>query len=74
MHKGPETDEERVRYDLSIVLQHIGDYERAKAKAKTTEQELKNIRNDEVDLSQIAQKKKEKKKNMSDIFNDLYVE
>lgn len=39
--KGPKTDSERVNYDLSIVVQHIPDYLKAKAKIEAEEAERK---------------------------------
>lgn len=74
MHKGPETDEERVRYDLAIVLQHIGDYERAKAKAESEKNEaIENAATgyDEVDMTRVGKTPTKIKRDLSDIANDI---
>ena len=74
-HKGPADDNARLVYDLAILVGKVPSYLTYKEKQKTTVIELaRNTSYDEVDMSRIGQQKKEVKKDISDIFNDLYVE
>lgn len=74
-HKGPQNDETRLVYDLAILVQKIPSYLAYKEKQKATAIELtRNASHNEVDMSRIGQQKKEIKKDISDIFNDLYIE
>ena len=74
-HKGPDNDNARLMYDLAILIGKMPNYLAYKAKQEATAREL--VQNDnyqDVDMSRIGQKKQEKKEDISDIFDDLYVE
>lgn len=71
---GPNTDAERVNYDLSIVAGHIGDYKKAKAKEKAmeAERELKAKENINIDYSKVQAKKESSGLgDISDLIDDL---
>lgn len=72
-NKGPSNDEQRLNYDLAIVLKHIGDYKNAQEKKEMNIQEVRrNVSFNEIDTSKIGQKKTEKKEDVSDIFDDFF--
>ena len=48
--RGPKTDAERINYDLSIVLSHVGDYLKAKAKHEAEEAERRAREKDKVKI------------------------
>lgn len=58
-HKGPKNDAARLNYDLSILLGHIGDYEKylAKTKAEEEEKKAKEKENINIDYSKVQAKK-----------------
>lgn len=69
------TGDKRINYDLAIVVRKVPEYLAGKEKKKTAAIELaRNTVHEEVDMSRIGQQKKEVKKDISDIFNDLYIE
>lgn len=74
-HKGPQNDEARLAYDLAILVGKVPSYLAYKEKQKVTAIELaRNMSYNEVDMSRIGQQKKEVKNDISDVFNDLYIE
>ena len=74
-HKGPKNDSERIIYDLAIVLRHLEDYFTWKAKSEANKKEVvRNATYDEIDMSKLGKVKQEQKEDISDIFDDLYVE
>lgn len=74
-HKGPDNDNARLMYDLAILIGKMSNYLAYKAKQEATARELvQNANYQDVDMSRIGQKKQEKKEDISDIFDDLYVE
>lgn len=74
-HKGPQNDEARLVYDLAILVGKVPSYLAYKEKQKVTAIELaRNTSYNEVDMSRIGQQKKEVKNDISDVFNDLYIE
>ena len=74
-HKGPDNDNARLMYDLAILIGKMPNYLAYKAKQEATARELvQNANYQDVDMSRIGQKKQEKKEDISDIFDDLYVE
>lgn len=78
--KGPTNDEDRIYYDLAIVLKHVPDYLKAKAKREVEEAAVK--RNAEVIYAEMNMQNMPKqqplqtqeKEDMSDLFDYLYVE
>ena len=69
------TGDQRINYDLAIVVRKVPEYLAGKEKKKTAAIEFaRNTIHEEVDMSRIGQQKKEVKKDISDIFNDLYIE
>ena len=74
-HKGPKNDSERIIYDLAIVLRHLEDYFTWKAKSEANKKEVvRNATYDEIDMSKLGKVQQEQKEDISDIFDDLYVE
>ena len=74
-HKGPQNDEARLVYDLAILVGKVPSYLAYKEKQKAAAIELaRNVSYDEVNMSKIGQQKQENKNDISDIFNDLYIE
>ena len=72
-NKGPKNDDERLNYDLAIVLKHVPQYLAYEAKNKAVAAEIKNTSAfEDIDLSRIGQKKTEKKNDVSDIFDDFF--
>lgn len=72
-NKGPKNDDERLNYDLAIVLKHVPQYLAYEAKNKAVVAEIKNTSAfEDIDLSRIGQKKTEKKNDVSDIFDDFF--
>lgn len=72
-NKGPKNDDERLNYDLAIVLKHVPQYLAYEAKNKAVAAEIKNASAfEDIDLSRIGQKKTEKKNDVSDIFDDFF--
>ena len=62
-------------YDLAILIGKMPNYLAYRAKQEATARELvQNANYQDVDMSRIGQKKQEKKEDISDIFDDLYVE
>ena len=74
-HTGPSNDEQRLFYDFAILVSKVPSYLSYKEKVKVLEDEMKRYAYDnEVDMKKIAQAKQENKKDISDIFDDLYIE
>ena len=72
-NKGPKNDDERLHYDLAIVLKHGPQYLAYEAKNKAVAAEIKNTSVfEDIDLYRIGQKKTEKKNDVSDIFDDFF--
>ena len=70
---GPQDGEQRLRYDLAIVMSKIPLYLNHIEKTNTNIKEIiNNISYDEVDMSKVGQKKTEKKEDISDIFDDFF--
>ena len=66
-HKGPKTDLERANYDLSIVVGHIGDYEKAKAKEKAAETEKELKATTKIDYNSLTHRSEVKNEGLDDI-------
>lgn len=66
-HKGPKTDLERANYDLSIVVGHIGDYEKAKAKEKAAEAEKELKATTKIDYNSLTNRSEVKNEGLDDI-------
>ncbi len=72
-NKGPKSDDERLNYDLAIVLKHVPQYLAYEAKNKLVAAEIKNTSVfEDIDLYRVGQKKTEKKNDVSDIFDDFF--
>lgn len=72
-NKGPKNDDERLNYDLAIVLKHVPQYLAYEAKNKAVAAEIKNTSVfEDIDLYRIGKKKTEKKNDVSDIFDDFF--
>ena len=72
--KGPQTDADRLNYDLAIVLHHIPDYLKAKAKhdAEEAERQVKAKENINIDYSKVQAKKESTGLgDISDLIDDL---
>lgn len=72
---GPSSEEDRLIYDVAILLSHTSSYIKSQQKSDTTVEEIKSyISHDEVDMSRIGQSKQTTKRDISDISDDLFVE
>ena len=73
---GPKTDSERVNYDLAIVVNHIPDYLKAKARHDAEEAERKEREKEKSRINYkniyIEPKKKEGIGNLADILDEFF--
>ena len=71
-NKGPKTNFDRINYDLAIVLNHIGDYEKhiAKLEAEEAERKARAQSHPKINYDNIPQKQ-EKAENKFDDISDL---
>lgn len=75
-NKGPTDDSARLMYDLAILIGKIPNYLAYKEKQKAAEIEMSNAFsfNNDVDMSRIGQGKQIRKKDISDISDDIFTE
>ena len=75
-NKGPADDNARLVYDLTILISKLPNYLAYKEKQKISKNEMaKNaLSNDDVDMSKIGQGKQIKRKDISDISDDIFTE
>lgn len=74
-NRGPKDDEQRLIYDLSIVIQKVPSFLKHQAHSNMNAMELSvQVTNEDIDMSKFVQPKQEEKIDISDIFDDLYVE
>ena len=75
-NKGPQDDTARLMYDLAILIGKIPNYLAYKAKQKVAINEMARtgISNDDIDMSKIGQGKQIKRKDVSDISDDIFTE
>lgn len=77
-NKGPQNDEQRLNYDLAIILQHVGDYKKHIEKEKATREEIiqatrKQPKIDYSSLSKNTQVKTEiDTSDMSVLINEIF--
>lgn len=57
-HRGPTTDEQRINYDLAIIIQHIGDYQRniTQEKLEAIEKKAQQDNTVEIDYNKVQRK------------------
>lgn len=69
------TGDQRVIYDLAIVVNQFPKWKSAKIKAEKDKQEFINsVKFDDIDMSRIGQSNKTVKTDISDISDDIFVE
>lgn len=75
-NKGPADDNARLMYDLAILIGKVPQFLAYREKHKVAKNEMTRafVSNDDVDMSKIGHGKQEKKKDISDISNDIFVE
>ena len=75
-NKGPTDDNSRLRYDLAVLVGKIPNYLSYIDKQSSTSNNMSrsNIFNDDIDMSRIGQGKQLKKKDISDISDDIFIE
>ena len=75
-NKGPADDNARLIYDLTILISKLPNYLAYKEKQNISKNEMaKNaLLNDDVDMSKIGQGKQIKRKDISDISDDIFTE
>ena len=75
-NKGPADDNARLVYDLTILINKLPNYLAYKEKQKVSKNEMtKNaMLNDDIDMSKIGQGKQIKRKDISDISDDIFTE
>ena len=67
--------DQRLIYDLAIVVNRFPKWKNLKVKSEKAKQELVNMVSfDDIDMSKIGHGKQEKKKDISDISDDIFVE
>ena len=75
-NKGPQDDTARLMYDLAILIGKIPNYLAYKTKQKVAINAMARtaISNDDIDMSKIGQGKQIKRKDVSDISDDIFTE
>lgn len=75
-NKGPKDDAARLMYDLAILIGKIPNYLNYKEKQKAARNEMARtaVSHDDIDMSKIGQGKKTKRKDISDISDDIFTE
>ena len=74
-NNGPQNNEDRLMYDLAILIGKIPMYLREKAKAENEKHTISNEIMVEVDMSRVGKKQiASKKQNLNDIANDILVD
>ena len=74
-NRGPTDDNERLMYDLAILIGKLPVFFAQTEKQKVAEREATIfITADDIDMSKIGQNKQSTKKDISDISDDLFVE
>ena len=75
-NKGPKDDNARLAYDLAVLVGKVPNYLAHKTKQKAAKSEMSRIdtSNDDIDMSRIGQGKQIKKKDISDISDDIFIE
>lgn len=75
MNKGPKDDNARLVYDLAILIQKIPLFLAHQEKQKATKEEMtKSVVFDDIDMSKIGQGKQTKRRDISDISDDIFIE
>lgn len=71
-HKGPQNDDQRLNYDLAIVMKHVVEYKKFIAKLELAKNEMEtNTSYDDIDISRIGKAPSTKKRDLSDIADDI---
>lgn len=75
-NKGPKNDSQRLMYDLAILVGKVPQFLAYKEKQKVAENDMArtSILNDDVDMSKIGQSKQTKRRDISNISDDIFVE
>lgn len=75
-NKGPTDDNARLMYDLAVLVGKIPNYLAYKEKQKAAQNEMvrTTMSNDDIDMSKIVQGKQIKRKDISDISDDIFTE
>lgn len=75
-NKGPTDDNARLMYDMAILIGKIPNYLNYKEKQKAARNEMIRtaVSHDDIDMSKIGQGKKAKRKDISDISDDIFTE
>ena len=74
-HKGPTSDTARLMYDLAILVGKVPQFLDYRSKQKSVRQEMiNNAYFDDIDMTKIGQGKQIKKKDVSDISDDIFTE
>ena len=75
-NKGPKDDSARLTYDLAVLVGKVPSYLAYKEKKKAAKNEMLRsaVFDDDIDMSRIGQTKHIKKKDISDISDDIFIE
>lgn len=75
-NKGPKDDNARLMYDLAVLVGKVPNYLAYKEKQKAARNEMARtaVSHDDIDMSKIGQGKKTKRKDISDISDDIFTE
>lgn len=75
-HMGPQNDTDRIRYDLSILIGHVGDYIKYTTKTKEESVEIKNRvqTTNKINYENLTVQSREKQNdnNILDLMNDIF--
>lgn len=75
-HMGPQNDTDRLRYDLSILIGHVGDYIKYTTRTKEESVEIKNrvqtTNKINYENLNVQPKEKQNDSNILDLMNDIF--
>lgn len=75
LNKGPNNDNDRIAYDLAILVQKVPQFIAYQEKQRATKEEMvQHIVADDIDMSKIGQGKQTKRRDLSDAADYLFVE
>lgn len=75
-NKGPQNDEQRLNYDLAIILQHVGDYQRyiTQTKEEKAEIEKRTENTNKINYEKLysQSKNQEQSDSILDLMNEIF--
>ena len=75
LSKGPKNDNDRIAYDLAILVQKVPQFLAYQEKQRVAKEEMVQYTTfDDIDMSKIGRGKQIKRRDISDISDDIFVE